>query len=140
MTAINSKSQYNDRSTNSDSHSGLFYLLVGAGIGAVTALLLAPKSGADIRGDISELAQKSYDQTAQVARRVKEQSAEIYQTVREKAADVLDLAGVNASDVKDSVEAAVDGAGENVSAAIQQLEEKYAKKDSNATHKSSSMM
>ena len=139
MTAINSKNQYDNRATDTG-HSGLLYLMIGAGIGAAAALLLAPKSGADLRGDVTDLAQRGYDQTADLARRVKEQSTGLYNTVREKAGDVLDLAGSKASDAKAMVDEAVDNVSDETASALHQLETKFGRKDSNVSHKSSNIV
>ncbi len=138
MTAIN-RNQYDNMATDAPGtgHSGLLYLMVGAGIGAAAALLLAPKSGVDLRGDLTDLAQRGYDQTTDLARRVKEQSTGVYNTVREKAGDVLDLAGSKASDAKAQVDNAVDKVSDETSSALHQLETKFGRKDSNADHKSS---
>ena len=37
----------------------LTYLLIGGGIGAIIALLFAPKSGVELRGDIADADRKS---------------------------------------------------------------------------------
>ena len=39
----------------------LTYLLIGGGIGAVIALLFAPKSGHELRGDIADATRKGID-------------------------------------------------------------------------------
>ena len=39
----------------------LTYLLIGGGIGAVLALLFAPKSGQELRGDIADATRKGID-------------------------------------------------------------------------------
>lgn len=72
--------------------SNLLYLLAGCGIGATVALLFAPKSGAELRGDLSEITRKSYDETLELAHEMKERSAELYQSVKESADRVYDLA------------------------------------------------
>lgn len=142
MTAINSKNQYENKAMDrpGPGRSGLLYLLIGTGIGAAAALLLAPKSGSDMRGDLSDLAQRGYDQTADLARRVKEQSSGLYDTVREKAGDILDLAGSSATDARDQVDGAIDKVGDETSSALHQLENKFGRKDSNASHKSSNIV
>ena len=116
--------------------TSLLYLLIGGGIGAAVALLFAPKSGTDLRGDISDITRRGYDQTADLARRAKDQSVDLYNTVRTKAGDVLDLAGVSASDAQNKIEETIGKVGDNANTAIHQLENKFGKKDSNSDAKS----
>ena len=72
--------------------TGLTYLLVGGSIGAVLALLFAPKSGSALRGDIADVTRKGYDATLEKANELKVQSADVIQTVKDKAEAVYDLA------------------------------------------------
>jgi len=71
---------------------GLLYLLIGGGIGAVTALLFAPKSGSELRGNIGELAQKGIDKGLEFKDTVKAKTEELAEAAREKGGRVLDLA------------------------------------------------
>ena len=41
----------------------LTYLLVGGGIGAILALLFAPKSGEELRGDIADVTRKGIEKS-----------------------------------------------------------------------------
>ena len=41
----------------------MLFLLIGGGIGATVALLFAPKSGTELRGDIADTAIKSYGES-----------------------------------------------------------------------------
>ncbi len=93
---------------------GFTYFLIGGGIGAVIALLFAPKSGTELRGEIADVSRKGYDATKEKAIELKEQSAEVIQNVREKADKVYDFA---ASKLK-SGEAAVEDAFDTASKAI----------------------
>lgn len=45
----------------------VFGALIGASVGAVVALLLAPKSGAELRYDLSERAKEAYDKGSNLA-------------------------------------------------------------------------
>ena len=61
---------------------GLIYLLIGGGIGAILALLFAPKSGKDLRRDIADMSgrgldrseEKLIDRAQEVARRAMSQT------------------------------------------------------------------
>jgi gas vesicle protein len=85
--------------------SSLSYLLIGGGIGAGLALLFAPKSGSELRGDISTAAQLGLDRTRDLTGKVVDQSKDIYSNLKDKAdqytgglaskveSNVLDMAG-----------------------------------------------
>lgn len=72
--------------------TNLTFLLVGGGIGAVLALLFAPKSGSEFRGDIADATRKSFDSTLDKAREIKDISAEIGHTITEKSGELYDFA------------------------------------------------
>jgi gas vesicle protein len=65
--------------------SNLAFLLAGCGIGATLALLFAPKSGRELRSDITDITKRGYDETLELAHDLKERSADLYQSVRESA-------------------------------------------------------
>ncbi|MGH9802900.1 MAG: YtxH domain-containing protein [Blastocatellia bacterium] len=66
----------------------LVYFLIGAGIGAVTAMLFAPKSGSELRSDIADVTRKGLDYARDTGRDVGERAQEYYQTGVERAADL----------------------------------------------------
>ena len=68
------------------------YLLAGCGIGATLALLFAPKSGRELRSDISDITRKGYDETLELAHELKDRSAELYGSIKTHADKVYDLA------------------------------------------------
>ncbi len=70
----------------------LTFLLVGAGIGATLALLLAPKSGRELRGDIADYTRRGIDAAGEGARSVGERASEIYDAGRGRVADVYGAA------------------------------------------------
>lgn len=92
MTDLNNK-QRSTTQFSSAKHLGgkLFYFLAGGGVGAIVALLFAPKSGAELRTEISDLTKKGYEETIDFAQQIKEQSAEVYDSVKEKSGKVYDL-------------------------------------------------
>lgn len=58
--------------------------LIGGVLGSVSALLLAPKSGRELRHDIAEGAQQVSEKTQQLAKQFGEQSGELLTTAKEK--------------------------------------------------------
>jgi gas vesicle protein len=76
-----------DRREGSDVSTRLTYLLIGGGIGAVLALLFAPKSGTELRGDIADVTRKGIDKTREGARYVGDKAGDYYGTVRDKAGE-----------------------------------------------------
>jgi len=72
-------------------------LLVGAVIGtilgAVTALLLAPKSGRELRADISEGVHHVSEKTQQVAETVVDKSKQVAGTISEKTHRAMETIG-----------------------------------------------
>jgi gas vesicle protein len=84
------------RSTSAKVSTGLVFFGVGAAIGAVVALLFAPKSGNELRGEIADVTRKGYDATVEKATELttelKDQSAKVVQIVKDKAEAVYDLA------------------------------------------------
>ena len=76
-----------DRRGGSDVSTRLTYLLIGGGIGAVLALLFAPKSGSELRGDIADVTRKGIDKTREGARYVGDKAGDYYGAVRDKTGD-----------------------------------------------------
>lgn len=75
---------------NQDERSGLLYLLAGIGlgalIGAVIALLFAPKSGEEIRSDLSQRVHDLSEKVRDLANQLYERGGETVRTVRERIA------------------------------------------------------
>ena len=76
-----------NRGGGSDVSTRLTYLLIGGGIGAIIALLFAPKAGSELRGDIADVTRKGIDKTREGARYVGDKAGEYYETVRDKAGE-----------------------------------------------------
>ena len=77
----------------------LTYLLIGGGIGAVIALLFAPKSGQELRGDIADATRKGIDKSREAAQQFGERAGEYYETGRERAGELYTQAREKATDV-----------------------------------------
>jgi gas vesicle protein len=85
----------------------LVYFLIGAGIGAVTALLFAPKPGSELRADIADVTKRGIDQARDTSRELNERANEILQTGTERASELyqtsIERANELAARSKDSV-------------------------------------
>jgi gas vesicle protein len=77
----------------------LTYLLIGGGIGAVIALLFAPKSGEELRGDIADATRKGIDRSREAAQQFGERAGEYYEQTRERAGEIYTQAATKAADV-----------------------------------------
>jgi len=135
-------SDQNLSNSNSGFRNGLSYLLIGGGIGAVLALLFAPKSGSDLRGDIADVSRRGYDATLEKANSLKDQSAEVIQNVREKADKVYDFAASKLAKGEDMVNDAVETATDTVSNGLDKLKDdasQIANKGNNSRRASSIM-
>jgi gas vesicle protein len=73
---------------NHDERSGVLYLLAGIGlgvlIGAVIGLLFAPKSGEEIRGDLSQRLHELSDKVRELSHQVYERGGETVRNLRER--------------------------------------------------------
>ena len=77
----------------------LTYLLVGGGIGAVLALLFAPKSGEELRGDIADATRKGIEKSKETASQLQEKAGEYYEVSRERATELYQTATEKAADL-----------------------------------------
>lgn len=75
----------------------LTYLLIGGGIGAVIALLFAPKSGHELRGDIADATRKGIDKSREAAQQLGDRAGEYYEAGRERASEFYSQASERAS-------------------------------------------
>ena len=97
-----------NRGEGSDVSTRLTYLLIGGGIGAILALLFAPKSGTELRGDIADVTRKGIDKSREGARYVGDKAGEYYGAVREKATDWVGTARDTASQKRGQFSAAIE--------------------------------
>jgi len=99
-----------DRDYADNISTRLTFFLVGAGIGAVLALLFAPKSGEELRNDIADATRKGIDRSREAAQQLGSKATEYYDTARatageyyeatrERAAELYDTATTKAGDV-----------------------------------------
>lgn len=77
--------------------------IVGGVIGAVTALLLAPKTGKELRSDISEQYQNVSEKTQKIAADVSSKTKVIASNVSEKSHELAEKAKEVVSNVTDEL-------------------------------------
>lgn len=114
----------------------LTYLLIGGGIGALLALLFAPKSGEELRGDIADVTRKGLEKGKETAALVgerageyyevaRDKTSELYQTGREKAGDIYQTAQEKAGEITERAREAVASTANPFSAALEAGKEAY---------------
>src|SRR5215213_5899424 len=83
----------------SDTATRLTYLLIGGSIGAVLALLFAPKSGHELRGDIADATRKGIDRSRETASQLGAKAGEYYDATRERATEIYSAAADRAGNI-----------------------------------------
>ena len=103
----------------------LTYLIIGGGIGAVIALLFAPKSGKELREDIADASRKGIEKSKEAAAQLQERAGEYYEAGREKAGAIYETAQGKANEFSDKARAAAARTANPFSAAIEAGKEAY---------------
>lgn len=80
----------------------LTYLLIGGGIGAILALLFAPKSGHELRGDIKDATRKGIDRSREAAQQLGDRAGEYYEATRNRAGELYSQAAERVGEVAQS--------------------------------------
>ena len=86
----------------------LTYLLIGGGIGAILALLFAPKSGEELRGDIADATRKGIEKGRETAAQLQEKAGEL----KNKAGEIAEKAKSAASSTANPFSAAIEAGKE----------------------------
>ena len=89
----------NERDSGDNISTRLTYLLIGGGIGAVIALLFAPKSGHELRGDLADATRKGIDRSREAAQQLGDRAGTYYEAGRERAAEYYTQAAGKASEL-----------------------------------------
>ena len=103
----------------------LTYLLIGGGIGAILALLFAPKSGQELRGDIADATRKGLDRSREAAQQLGDRAGEYYEATRTRAGELYSQAADRVSEVAQTARDAASRQGGTVSAAIEAGKKAY---------------
>ncbi|HAF13508.1 MAG TPA: hypothetical protein DHU55_18325 [Blastocatellia bacterium] len=96
----------------------LTYLLIGGGIGAVIALLFAPKSGQELRGDLADATRKGIDKSREAAQQLGDRAGEYYEATRGRASELYSQAAEKVGEVAQTAREAATRQTNTVSAAI----------------------
>ena len=103
----------------------LTYLIVGGGIGAVLALLFAPKSGQELREDIADATRKGIEKSKEAAVQLQEKAGDSYEVSREKASEFYQSATEKAADLTEKAKSAAANTANPFSAAIEAGKDAY---------------
>jgi len=103
--------------------------VVGSAVGALAALLLAPKSGRELRGDISTQVGNVSDKTKQLASTVSEKTQSIASDFNVKRIELADKAKELSGKVADDLKQWNDARKQTASSASEASEERVASAD-----------
>ncbi len=93
--------RYEDEREETSATTKLTYLLIGGGIGAILALLFAPKSGQELRGDIADVTRKGIEKGKEAAAVARDKAGEYYEVTRERAGEYYQAAQEKAGELKE---------------------------------------
>lgn len=103
----------------------LTYLLIGGGIGAIVALLFAPKSGHELRGDIADATRKGIEKSKETAAQLQERAGEYYEVGRERASEYIHTAQEKAGEFAEKAKSAAANTANPFTAAVEAGKEAY---------------
>ena len=103
----------------------LTYLLIGGGIGAVIALLFAPKSGYELRGDIADATRKGIEKSKETASHLQERAGEYYEVGRERASEYYQTAQEKAGEFAEKARSAAATTANPFTAAVEAGKDAY---------------
>jgi len=100
-------------------------LIIGGSIGAVIALLFAPKSGKELREDIADASRKGLEKGKEAASQLGDRAGEYYEASREKASEIYQTAQGKAGEFSEKARAAAARTANPFSAAIEAGKDAY---------------
>lgn len=110
---------------DSSAATKLTYLLIGGGIGAVIALLFAPKSGTELRGDIADVTRKGLEKSKETAAHLQERAGEYYEVSRDKASELYQTAQEKAGELTEKARSAAAQSVNPFTAAVEAGKDAY---------------
>lgn len=118
--------RYDYEREDSNVTTKLTYLLIGGGIGAVIALLFAPKSGREMREDIADVTRKGIEKSRETASQLQEKAGEYYEVGRERAAEFYQSAQDKAGELTEKAKGAAARTANPFTAAVEAGKDAYA--------------
>ena len=115
----------NYENDGSSAATKLTYLIIGGGIGAVLALLFAPKSGVELRGDIADATRKGIEKSKEAAAQIQEAAGEYYEATRDKASDLYASAKESAGELTEKAKSVAASTANPFTAAIEAGKQAY---------------
>jgi gas vesicle protein len=109
----------------SSASTKLRYLLIGGGIGAVIALLFAPKSGVELREDIADATRKGIEKSKETAAQLQEKAGDYYEVTRERAGELYQTAQEKAGEYAEKAKSAAARSANPFTAAVEAGKEAY---------------
>ncbi len=97
-----------------DVSTRIAYFVIGGTVGALVALMLAPKSGRELREDLADATRKGVDRTRETASQLGSKAGEYY-----------DAASTRAGELADATRDAASRRGESFTAAIEAGKQAY---------------
>lgn|ERR1044072_1587635 len=88
-----------DRDEESGAMTKLTYLIIGGGIGAILALLFAPKSGQELREDIADVTRKGLEKGREAAGHLGEAAGEYYEVAKDRTGELYNAAQEKAEEL-----------------------------------------
>ncbi|HEX4949454.1 MAG TPA: YtxH domain-containing protein [Blastocatellia bacterium] len=101
------------------------YFLIGAGMGAIAALLFAPKAGSELRADIADVTRRSADQARDQARQLGERASEYYHASADYATELAERGKEAITDVTERSKDIINRQKASVAAAIEAGKQGY---------------
>ena len=118
------------------------YLLVGGGIGAILALLFAPKTGQEFRADIADTTRKGLDKTKEIPGQLSEKANAVYEDIKTEVGEIYDSAKqkINSAvttmtEIPENLQNAVQNKVEQISSSIEAGEKEYNLENEVSSHK-----
>jgi gas vesicle protein len=110
---------------NTSAATKLTFLLIGGGIGAVIALLFAPKSGVELRGDIADATRKGIEKGKEAAAQIQDRAGEYYEVTKERAGELYQTAQEKASEIGEKARSAAARTANPFTAAVEAGKDAY---------------
>jgi gas vesicle protein len=115
---------YDDR-YESNVSTKLTYLLIGGGIGAVIALLFAPKSGVELREDIADATRKGIEKGKEAAAQIQDRAGEYYEVGKERAGEYYQAGRDKAGEIAQKARTAAANTANPFTAAVEAGRDAY---------------